>query len=551
MPSLTSPSFRVLVEALKRRGRTVTTIESCCGGLVGASILAQPGASAVFYGGSVSYNTRRAKPFLLNDDNLYKSLVRPLQADSSDGGGAESERDAYVRSKLDWTRRTAEAFCRETGTDYCLAEAGATGPTFRPAGLETGFAVVAVAARDSASGRVEVVRQEVVNSDHADRQANMRLFADAAANLLLEVLGEEGETGAEHPGPSKQRQLQQQHVLDRATHLRSDEGALADLARNSKHLVLHRNKILFCDTSDPGTRELAFLTGEEIDRLSSETGMTRRSSFLGLLDGRDAVFGADMICDTPPDEDGGVSTSSFERAAERIAEECNGPSRFENTRTVAPLLLPGRPVQNELALHATALAEWQRRAQFCMSCGSDTVLLEGGTCRQCTSCEQRTWPRQDPSMIAVVSSRDGRKVLLARSKRHPSSMYTALAGFVEAGESMERAVAREVFEETGVRIDENSVRYVASQPWPFPQSTMVGFTATADSRQKLNIDTDELVDARWFDRSQVLAATSVEGPVMQHDAAKAAIEANPRLDLLVPPRGVLARRLIDVWLDAL
>lgn len=129
-------------------------------------------------------------------------------------------------------------------------------------------------------------------------------------------------------------------------------------------------------------------------------------------------------------------------------------------------------------------------------------------------------------------------------------MHTVLAGFVEAGETMERAVAREVFEETGIRIDLDSVRYVASQPWPFPQSTMIGFIAQADENQKLSIDPNEIVEARWFNRSEVHAAGQIEGPVMQHEAAMAAIAANPSLNLLIPPRGVLARKLIETWLKA-
>ena len=152
-------------------------------------------------------------------------------------------------------------------------------------------------------------------------------------------------------------------------------------------------------------------------------------------------------------------------------------------------------------------------------------------------------------MITVVSSRDGEKILLARSPRHPERVHSVLAGFVEAGETMERAVAREVFEETGIRIDLDSVQYVASQPWPFPQSTMIGFIAKADENQTLTIDPKEIIEARWFDRAEVYAATKIEGPVMQHEAAKAAIAADPSINLLIPPRGVVARKLIETWLD--
>uniref|UniRef100_A0A7S2BT15 NAD(+) diphosphatase n=1 Tax=Octactis speculum TaxID=3111310 RepID=A0A7S2BT15_9STRA len=127
-------------------------------------------------------------------------------------------------------------------------------------------------------------------------------------------------------------------------------------------------------------------------------------------------------------------------------------------------------------------------------------------------------------------------------------MYTALAGFVEAGETLEECVAREVHEETGVTVDAGSVRYLKSQPWPFPQSSMVAFTATADHTAELNIDTDELVCARWYPREMVAAAATVKDAVMDHDVAKAALDARPDLELLIPPPNVVARDLIDAWL---
>lgn len=177
------------------------------------------------------------------------------------------------------------------------------------------------------------------------------------------------------------------------------------------------------------------------------------------------------------------------------------------------------------------------------------TLIHAGTAQQCTSCKALSWPRQDPSMIASITSRCGERILLARSKRHPPKMHTVLAGFVEAGETFEAAVARETWEETGIRIDEGSVQYIGSQPWPFPQSCMIAFTATADENQPLNIDENELVDAKWFDRHDVLAATKVEGAVMQKEVAEAALAEDPTLSLLVPPKRVIARTLIDTWLQ--
>jgi NAD+ diphosphatase len=152
-------------------------------------------------------------------------------------------------------------------------------------------------------------------------------------------------------------------------------------------------------------------------------------------------------------------------------------------------------------------------------------------------------------MIAAITSRDKERILLARSPRHPSGMFTALAGFVEAGETFEKGVAREVYEETSIRIDEDSVQYIGSQPWPFPQSIMIGFSATADETQTLNLDKDELVQADWFRRDQVEKAGAVPGPVMRKEVAEEAFRSDPTLDLLIPPKGVLARTLIDTWLD--
>ncbi len=131
------------------------------------------------------------------------------------------------------------------------------------------------------------------------------------------------------------------------------------------------------------------------------------------------------------------------------------------------------------------------------------------------------------------------------------AQHTALAGFVEVGETFEDAVARETFEETGVRIDPASVSYVASQPWPFPQSTMLGFRATAAPGEgALTVDTNELVEAGWFDQTTVAAAAAASGPTGDPRKAEVAAAIDPALPLLVPPAGVLARTLIERWLEA-
>ena len=431
------------------------------------------------------------------------------------------------------TRKTAKAFCEAIGTDYAIAESGASGPTFRPAGLDKGFAAIAVAARNSESGQVDIVRQDVVRSPHADRETNMRLFADAAATLAYQAVTDSDIAASEDEGEginntNEVKTSQPIHHLDRATNLRSDPEMLNEMAHEANYILLHGGSALFRDGWD-----LALLSLEQVQSICNETDAQSETTFLGLLDDKTAFFGVDLI---------GENSEVIDEAVANVGDG----AAFADTRTGAPLL---SPIHNELVLHATALAQWQRRAPFCSACGGPTTLIHGGTCRRCSACGALSWPRQDPSMIAVITNRDGQKVLLARSQRHPPRMHTALAGFVEAGETFEKAVAREVYEEAGVRIDLDSVSYVGSQPWPFPQSTMIGFIATADEEQALNIDEDEIVEARWFGKEEVRAAASVPGAVMRLAVAEAALKNDPSLPLLIPPKGVLARQLMDTWLD--
>lgn len=452
MSSISSVVFSRLVSALKNKKATCTVVESCCGGLINASIMAVPGSSSVYWGGSVAYNTRRAKPFLLNDDKLHDSLV----AASSSKHHTEttiksmSEAERYIQSKLDWTSKTAVAFCSEVGTDYAIAEGGASGPTFRPEGLELGFAVISIAARDGGND-AKIVKQEVIHSPNANRIANMRLFADAAAKLALEVIQDDEK---DIVTDEEEENSKLQHHFDRATHLRNDEEEMAEMATEAQYVVLRDNQTLFCNGW-----ELARLDLNQIETLCAKSGATPVTTFLGMLDGVEAVFGVDLI-------------GGNEEEIPLIASDVSGGAEFGDIRTGAPLL---SSIDNEIVLHATALAQWQRLAPYCTACGSPTILTDAGTSRECTNtaCGLKTWPRQDPSMIAVISSRDKERVLLGRSLRHPPRMYTALAGFVEAGEMFEKAVAREVYEETGIRIDEDSVNYISSQPWPFPQVTFV------------------------------------------------------------------------------
>jgi len=205
------------------------------------------------------------------------------------------------------------------------------------------------------------------------------------------------------------------------------------------------------------------------------------------------------------------------------------PQSPADARAAFPLLALLHP--NDAAIFAAALSltNWHRRHRFCANCGHPSIIVRGGWSRRCDSCGAEHFPRVDPVVI-MLAEHDGR-LLLGRQPQYPPNRYSALAGFVEAGETIEAAVARELEEEAGIAVAD--VTYVASQPWPFPSSLMIGCTARALD-EKLTIDTTELDDARWFTRDEVAAALAGVS-----DAA-----------FLPPPPYAIARALLEHWLAA-
>ncbi len=179
---------------------------------------------------------------------------------------------------------------------------------------------------------------------------------------------------------------------------------------------------------------------------------------------------------------------------------------------------------------ALSLANWHRRHGYCSVCGTPTAPNRGGWSRACSSCGAEHYPRADPVVIMLATHND--RLLLGRQPRYPPDRYSALAGFVEPGETIEAAVARELFEEAGIRV--RDICYVASQPWPFPSSLMIGAEAIALD-DALTIDFNELDDARWFSRAEVAAALAGDA-----DAA-----------FLPPPSSAIARTLLDHWANGL
>jgi len=251
---------------------------------------------------------------------------------------------------------------------------------------------------------------------------------------------------------------------------------------------------------DPAARELVWADGlpaiDEHGRLQWQA-LTKPDLFLGLADG------APRYSPALPFE--GDLRARFNALAHLAADD-------------APLFAA-----------ALSLASWHRRHRFCANCGSPSEVVRGGWSRQCPACRAEHYPRVDPVVIMLAEHHD--RLLLGRQPQYPPGRYSALAGFLEVGETIEAAVARELFEEAGVTVTD--VRYLASQPWPFPSSLMIGCTARALD-DKLTIDTTELEDARWFTRAEVAAALAED-----REAA-----------FIAPPNFAIARTLLEHWLSS-
>jgi NAD+ diphosphatase len=288
--------------------------------------------------------------------------------------------------------------------------------------------------------------------------------------------------------------------IDRAGHRRKDRAWLAQRLDDpsSRFLPVWRSQNLVTAVQSM-TPRAALLTRSEI---AAEGELM----LLGLVE-ESAYFALDL--------------STLEAPLDALQTQV--PVEFTDLRRIGPLL--ARP-EGALLAYARGIAYWHGRHRFCGVCGSATLSDEGGHVRRCTNsaCKTLHFPRTDPAVIMLVH--DSERCLLGRQRAWPTGMHSTLAGFVEPGESLEEAVAREVFEETGVRVDE--VLYHSSQPWPFPSSIMLGFHARARDRE-IRVDHAELQDARWFDRSFILTHQDDD-------------------EFRLPRRDSIARRLIEDWL---
>ncbi|HVK20648.1 MAG TPA: NAD(+) diphosphatase [Actinokineospora sp.] len=177
---------------------------------------------------------------------------------------------------------------------------------------------------------------------------------------------------------------------------------------------------------------------------------------------------------------------------------------------------------------AVALANWHARARFCAKCAQPVARVAAGWATTCTGCGREEYPRTDPAVIVLIHDTEDEHVLLARQPIWPADRYSVLAGFVEAGESLEACVEREMAEEVGATV--SGIRYLGSQPWPFPRSIMIAFAAVADRTADVTLAEGEIEDARWFTRAEIQKAFS-------GDSA----------DLILPGPTSIAHHMLRAW----
>ncbi len=305
--------------------------------------------------------------------------------------------------------------------------------------------------------------------------------------------------------------------LDRAAELRSDAAEIDRMLQTGSVLPLWRGKPLL----DATTRQPVFLPSDHVVfHAAGEPPV-----FLGIDDGAPR-FARDISAFTPASDT--ATVGEFTDPSEQHHPDLPDTCVFAEVRANMVHLTPRAA---ELVASGKALLEWHRTHRFCAKCGAAaSQMIEAGWQRLCPACGARHFPRTDPVVIMLITH--GNSVLMGRSPHWPEGMYSLLAGFVEPGETIEAAVRRETLEEAGIEVGE--VRYLSSQPWPFPNSLMFGCHGFASSAE-ITIDPLEIEDAQWVTREEMMAAT-----------------AGLRPDMRPARQGSIARFLIEKWLaDAL
>jgi len=299
--------------------------------------------------------------------------------------------------------------------------------------------------------------------------------------------------------------------LDRAAHMRRDQTWLEERLRDDTTMLLPVWRSLHVIIRENVPRPLTLRATENAELLQRASDVV----FLGQRGG--AVHLALDLSDV---------------AEEELRSQTGG--EISDLRLFGSLL--GAEEAGVLA-YARAILHWHRQHRFCGACGQPTRTEAAGHVRRCTdsACNLEHFPRTDPAVIMLV--RDGDRCLLGRQARWPPGMVSTIAGFVEPGESLEEAVAREVHEETGVLV--RDAIYLGSQPWPFPCSIMLGFHAVAASTE-IHVDREELEHAAWFSRDEISRFA---------EANFARFEPPPPGSWFLPPRDSIARWLINRFLE--
>ena len=298
--------------------------------------------------------------------------------------------------------------------------------------------------------------------------------------------------------------------LDRAAHLRSDPDGLAALWARGTVLPVWRGKPL--------------MAGDTAGWLAvghAALACAGPAVFLGLDEGTPR-FAADISSWHPASDAEAVEGGFFDPSLQTHPDLAT-PYAFAELRGVMTQLSPR---DAELVATAKAVLGWHASHGFCAACGAPSTPVMAGWQRDCAVCGAHHFPRTDPVVIMLVTH--GNRVLIGRNANWPEGMYSLLAGFIEPGETMEAAVRREVFEEAGIRV--GPVRYLASQPWPFPASLMFGCAAEALD-EAITVDPVELEDAQWVSREDMVTVLS-----------------GGHSRLRPPRRGAIAEFLIRNWL---
>jgi NAD+ diphosphatase len=303
--------------------------------------------------------------------------------------------------------------------------------------------------------------------------------------------------------------------IDRASHLRTDDAWLADslIDPQTRYVPFRNLNALIVPSERPDApMDIGWQAPVNVAEFVGDGAIC---VFLGLMDGAPRYA---------------VDVSSLDDKHE--ASELARAGRFMEVRRVSTRLGFGIPA---ILAQGRSMIDWHKRHQFCSTCGTPSKSSQGGYLRLCTNdaCGAQHFPRTDPVVIMLATRSD--QCLLGRQPGFPPNMFSALAGFMEPGETIADAVRREVMEEAGIKV--GAVHYRDTQPWPFPSSLMIGCRADAES-EEITIDGQELEEARWFGRDEIIA--SLENPAIN-------LEDQKWQGLTVPPPMAIAHHLIRDW----